>query len=93
MSLFKTGIFIIFFNDYNYIKYLLSFSNGEKGIRTLDTFYHIHAFQACSFDLSDISPYLFFNVFYKQNYTFFIILFQCLIHEKIYSSYRIIIMD
>lgn len=29
---------------------------GEKGIRTLDTPERIHAFQACSFGHSDISP-------------------------------------
>ncbi len=30
---------------------------GEGGIRTLDTFSRIHTFQACSFSLSDTSPY------------------------------------
>ena len=30
---------------------------GERGIRTLDTIACIHAFQACAFDRSAISPY------------------------------------
>ncbi len=30
---------------------------GEEGIRTLDTFSRIHTFQACSFSLSDTSPW------------------------------------
>src|SRR5487761_61458 len=29
---------------------------GESGIRTRDTFYRIHTFQACSFNHSDTSP-------------------------------------
>ena len=32
---------------------------GERGIRTLDTFNRIHAFQASSIGLSDISPVCF----------------------------------
>ena len=31
-------------------------NGGERGIRTLDTFARIHAFQACSFNHSDTSP-------------------------------------
>ena len=31
---------------------------GEEGIRTLDTVSCIHTFQACSFSLSDTSPFL-----------------------------------
>lgn len=30
---------------------------GERGIRTPDALSHIHAFQACSFNHSDISPF------------------------------------
>ncbi|MDK2943270.1 MAG: hypothetical protein PWP56_2783 [Acetobacterium sp.] len=40
--------------------FLLIFTNflngGERGIRTLGTLTRTHAFQACSFDHSDISP-------------------------------------
>ena len=32
---------------------------GEMGIRTPDTVARIHTFQACSFNHSDTSPYLF----------------------------------
>ena len=35
---------------------------GEKGIRTLDTFNGIHAFQAGAFNHSAISPPLFFLI-------------------------------
>ena len=35
---------------------------GEKGIRTLDTFNSIHAFQAGAFNHSAISPYLFKSI-------------------------------
>jgi len=38
---------------------------GEKGIRTLDTFNGIHAFQAGAFNLSAISPILNYNDFIK----------------------------
>ena len=31
-------------------------NGGERGIRTLGTLSRTHAFQACSFDHSDISP-------------------------------------
>ncbi len=34
---------------------------GEKGIRTLDTFNSIHAFQASAFNHSAISP-IYFNL-------------------------------
>jgi hypothetical protein len=32
-------------------------NGGEKGIRTLGTVSRTHAFQACSFNHSDISPF------------------------------------
>ncbi len=34
-------------------------NGGERGIRTLDTVSRIHAFQACAFSRSAISPALF----------------------------------
>lgn len=34
----------------------LILNGGERGIRTPDTVSRIHAFQACSFNHSDISP-------------------------------------
>jgi hypothetical protein len=43
-------------------KWIISLKNnlfsigGEKGIRTLDTIAHIHAFQACAFNHSATSP-------------------------------------
>jgi CubicO group peptidase (beta-lactamase class C family) len=37
--------------------YLKIFFGGEKGIRTLDTFNSIHAFQAGAFNHSAISPH------------------------------------
>ena len=37
------------------------FFGGEKGIRTLDTFNSIHAFQAGAFNHSAISPIVFIN--------------------------------
>ena len=42
---------------------------GEKGIRTLDTFNSIHAFQAGAFNLSAISPKLncYLKYFFKIN--------------------------
>ena len=40
---------------------------GEKGIRTLDTFDRIHAFQACSFNHSDTSPGKSNSVLYETN--------------------------
>ncbi len=39
------------------MKIKLPKSGGERGIRTLDTFDRIHAFQACSLNRSDISPW------------------------------------
>ena len=35
---------------------------GEKGIRTLDTFDGIHAFQAGALNHSAISPFLYFYI-------------------------------
>ena len=35
---------------------LLKYNGGERGIRTLGTVARTHAFQACSFNRSDISP-------------------------------------
>ena len=32
-------------------------NGGEREIRTLETLSSLHAFQACSFDRSDISPH------------------------------------
>ena len=37
--------------------HLLAKAGGEKGIRTLGTVSRTHAFQACSFNHSDISPF------------------------------------
>jgi hypothetical protein len=40
---------------------------GERGIRTLDRFNPTHAFQACDFSRSSISPDKFlFLIFYKM---------------------------
>lgn len=36
---------------------ILAVYGGETGIRTLDTLSSIHAFQACAFSHSAISPY------------------------------------
>lgn len=38
------------------VRNLSVMNGGERGIRTPDTVSHIHAFQACSFNHSDISP-------------------------------------
>lgn len=37
-------------------QYVMEVTGGEGGIRTLDRFDPIHAFQACSFSHSDTSP-------------------------------------
>ena len=37
-------------------KGLVTVDGGESGIRTRDTYYRIHTFQACSFNHSDTSP-------------------------------------
>ena len=39
-------------------KYQAAKAGGEKGIRTLGRISPTHAFQACSFNHSDISPYI-----------------------------------
>ena len=52
------------------IKHLLCYG-GERGIRTLGTVSNTHAFQACSFNHSDISPMstVTLNILsFKQNY-------------------------
>ena len=43
--------------DANRARRELSENGGEKGIRTLGTISRTHAFQACSFNHSDISPF------------------------------------
>ncbi len=35
-----------------------AFAGGERGVRTPDTCYSMHAFQACAFNRSAISPYI-----------------------------------
>ena len=52
MSLFKDDGIIVHLN----INVKSVGNGGEKGIRTLDTIARIHAFQACAFNHSAISP-------------------------------------
>src|SRR5712664_4780174 len=37
-------------------RHLQDLTGGESGIRTHETFYRLHAFQACAFSRSAISP-------------------------------------
>ena len=54
-----------------FIESIPHLNGGERGIRTLDTVSHIHAFQACSFNHSDISPNLLPDAKNGRNYTDF----------------------
>jgi hypothetical protein len=45
-------------------------SGGEKEIRTLDTFYSIHAFQASAFNHSATSPIFFLLLKYFESIIF-----------------------
>lgn len=42
-------------------------SGGQRGIRTLDTFSHIHAFQACAFNRSATCPFSVLDVAQAAN--------------------------
>src|SRR5688572_17754578 len=54
------------FVDVNRARRELSEIGGEKGIRTLGTVSRTHAFQACSFNHSDISPFKINNLWPRR---------------------------